>query len=397
MKGMTRYVCLFITLAAANDAAQQTEVWLAAFEQAWTTIRDKHFDKELQGLDWAAIGRETRERVRQAEDEKAARRSVSEMLEKLGHSHVGLIPREAYEGRETRGGAATAGLELRVLEGKVVVWRVKPGSPAAEAGVKPGWILETPKPLRGEYLLDVMYANALVHGEEGAEAELRFQPGGTRRLRFVKAPGKLATFGNLPAIPVEMEFRRMGEVGYFSLSAWFEPDWLQAELARAVAACRDCRGMVVDLRGNPGGLGILSAAMLGWFSEESRTMGTLQYRDFALKLVANPRAEGFRGKLAVLVDGLSMSTSEFFAGGVQDLGRGKIFGEKTPGMALPSAIERLPTGDALQYTMANYVSAGGKVLEGRGVSPDFPTPLTQADLLAGKDAALDAAMKWIRD
>jgi carboxyl-terminal processing protease len=386
-----------LAAAALNDAAQQTELWLAAFEQAWTTIRDKHFDRNLGGLDWEDLGKQTREAVARAENEAAARRAVSKMLERLGHSHVGVIEREAYERIGARRGAATLGLELRLLEGKVVVWRVKPGSAAAEAGVKAGWILETPKPLRGEFLPDVLYANSLVHGAEGEERELSFQPGGKMRLGFRKAPGRMAVFGNLPPVPVEMEFRKLGEIGYFAVSAWFEPEWLQTEMAQAMAACRSCKGFVVDLRGNFGGLGILSAAMLGWFVEDSVAIGTLSFRDYQLKLMANPRPEGFRGKLAVLVDGLSLSTSEFFAGGVQDLGRGKIFGEKTPGMALPSAIERLPTGDALQYPMANYVSAGGKALEGRGVTPDFPTPLTQADLLAGEDAALEAAMKWIRE
>jgi carboxyl-terminal processing protease len=168
-------------------------------------------------------------------------------------------------------------------------------------------------------------------------------------------------------------------------------------MAQAVSQCGDCKGFVIDLRGNPGGLGALSAALLGWFLDKEATLGTLYLRDFSMKLVANPRPEAFRGKLAVLVDPLSASTSEFFAGAVKDLGRGKIFGEATAGMALPSYIEKLPTGDALQYTTANYLSAAGGPLEGKGVTPDVAAPLTQADLLAGRDAAWEAALQWIRE
>jgi len=122
----------------------------------------------------------------------------------------------------------------------------------------------------------------------------------------------------------------------------------------------------------------------------------VKFRDYELKLTANPRVEGFRGKLAVLVDRRSMSTSEFFAGAVQAWGRGRIFGERSAGMALPSAVEKLPNGDALQFTTAGYVSASGKALEGNGVIPDVEIPLRQADLLAGRDAALAAALEWIQ-
>lgn len=379
MFSITRYVCLFVGLALVNDAAQQTELWLQCFEQTWTTIRERHFDKTLGGLDWEAAGKTAKEAVAAAKSEEEARKAIGDMLQRLGHSHVGLIPREVFEAEGKGGG--WLGLETRKIEGKRVVWRVAPGSPAAEAGVKPGWILDGPAPSRGAV---------------GQETELSFVPGGKLRLRFAQSKGRLAAFGNLPPIPIDIEFRKLGEVGYFRLSAFFEPDWIQSEMAQAIAACRDCKGFVVDLRGNPGGIAMLSAALVGWFLNETAVMGTVKFRDYELKLTANPRVEGFHGKLAVLVDGQSMSTSEFFAGAVQAWGRGKIFGERSAGMALPSAVEKLPNGDALQYTTAGYVSASGKALEGNGVIPDVEIPLRQADLLAGRDAALAAALEWIQ-
>ncbi len=96
------------------------------------------------------------------------------------------------------------------------------------------------------------------------------------------------------------------------------------------------------------------------------------------------------------MDGLSASTSEIFAGGMQDLSRARVFGTKSAGAALPSMIERLPNGDGFQYAAASYTSESGKVLEGAGVIPDVTLPLTRAALLAGKDPALDAALAWIR-
>ena len=91
-----------------------------------------------------------------------------------------------------------------------------------------------------------------------------------------------------------------------------------------------------------------------------------------------------------------MSTSEIFAGGLKDLKLARVFGTRTPGAALPSTVEVLPNGDRFQYAFANYISVGGKPLEGAGVTPDVETPLTRSVLLEGRDPALDAAVSWIR-
>jgi carboxyl-terminal processing protease len=96
------------------------------------------------------------------------------------------------------------------------------------------------------------------------------------------------------------------------------------------------------------------------------------------------------------VDGASASTSEILAGGLKDIGRARIFGTRTAAAALPSSIEQLPNGDGFQYAQANYISEGGKPLEGLGVIPDVVAPLTREALLARGDPALDEALKWIR-
>jgi carboxyl-terminal processing protease len=90
-----------------------------------------------------------------------------------------------------------------------------------------------------------------------------------------------------------------------------------------------------------------------------------------------------------------MSTSEIMAAGLQDIGRARIFGVRTAGAALPSTVEQLPNGDRFQYAVANYLSTGGRVLEGQGVLPDQVVTPDRASLLAGADPILDAALHWI--
>jgi carboxyl-terminal processing protease len=159
----------------------------------------------------------------------------------------------------------------------------------------------------------------------------------------------------------------------------------------------DADGLIIDLRGNPGGIGEMAMGMAGWLvAEKNRRLGTLYMRDNELKIVVNPRATTYSGPVAILVDGLSTSCSEMFSGGLKDLGRAHIFGSRTGGAALPSIIEKLPNGDGFQYAFANYRSEGGEVLEGTGVSPHVEVVPTREALLEGRDLVLEAAVAWIR-
>jgi len=171
---------------------------------------------------------------------------------------------------------------------------------------------------------------------------------------------------------------------------------LNKAVENAVKDCATCRGFVVDLRGNLGGIGGLAPGVAGWFLDTpGLRLGDMLLRTTKLKFVVFPRPTVFRGPLAILVDGCSASTSEIFAGGMQDLKRARVFGMRSAGAALPSFFERLPNGDGFQYAIANYVSEGGKQLEGAGVIPDETAGPTRRELLKGRDPALDRALAWI--
>jgi carboxyl-terminal processing protease len=90
-----------------------------------------------------------------------------------------------------------------------------------------------------------------------------------------------------------------------------------------------------------------------------------------------------------------MSAAEIFAGGMQAVGRARIFGESSGGQALPAVWDKLPNGDVLYHAVGDFVTAKGRRLEGQGVVPDEKVELKREDLLAGRDAPLEAALRWI--
>jgi len=112
------------------------------------------------------------------------------------------------------------------------------------------------------------------------------------------------------------------------------------------------------------------------------------YQNFAV----TPQSLVYSGPLAIILDGGSASTSEVFASGMQELGRAVIVGERSTGAALPSVIQKLPTGALFQYAIGDFKTPKGTLIEGRGVLPDVPVKLARAALLAGRDMSLEAAV-----
>jgi carboxyl-terminal processing protease len=178
---------------------------------------------------------------------------------------------------------------------------------------------------------------------------------------------------------------------------------VDAKFQEAMDQFRGADGIIVDLRGNPGGLAAMLMGISGQFVAERKALGVMKTRDSELRFTANPRtvsASGQRvqpygGPVAILVDAMSGSASECFTGGMQSIGRARVFGQVSMGQALPALFDRLPNGDVLIHAYGDFVTANGTRLEGRGVIPDDIVPLRREDLLEGRDRTLEAALAWI--
>jgi len=393
-----------------------------SFEYVWKTVRDKHWQTKPGGLDWQAVHDELRPAIEKADSMESARAAMNDMLGRLHQTHFAIVPAELYsdlDGGQGKGGESTTGVDVRVVSAQALVTSVQAGSSAAGNGVRPGWqilkiggldldpvIAKLDETYAKSTLRDLVSRRAVLsrlQGERGKFVEVEFlderDQRVTKTLRHEKPKGTLTQFGYLYPTHVWLDSEKVGggNIGYVSFNMFLDPARLMNLFAEAVQSCAKCDGFVIDLRGNPGGIGVMAMGMAGWFIDQpDQRLGTLYMRETTLKFIVNPRANTFGGPVAILVDGTSASTSEILAGGMKDLGRARIFGTRTAAAALPSVFELLPNGDGFQYAIANYISEGGQPLEGLGVTPDVETPTTRKALIEGKDPALDAAVAWIK-
>jgi carboxyl-terminal processing protease len=154
-------------------------------------------------------------------------------------------------------------------------------------------------------------------------------------------------------------------------------------------------GLIVDLRGNGGGISGMAAGIGGLLCRQEFVLGSMHQRQGVFELDAYPQTSIFDGPVAILIDGSSASTSEILAAGLKEIHRARLFGEMSAGAALPSVFKDLPTGDLFQFAVADVTTPSGALLEGNGVTPDEQVLRKRSDLSVGRDPVIDAARKWI--
>lgn len=200
--------------------------------------------------------------------------------------------------------------------------------------------------------------------------------------------------GHLQGIFTRVEHGALAEGLYRIRLTAFMPAAMQP-LTEAVQAALDAgaRGLVLDLRGNPGGMALLAGTVAGHFLPPGQApIARVVSREAELEIAVVPRpaSRRYSGPMAVLVDGRSASTTEFFAAAMRSTGRARLFGQPTAGEALMATTHGLPNGDALYHPIALVYDAQGQLLEGAGVPPD------EVVAPGGEgDPALDAAVCWL--
>lgn len=404
---------------------------LLTFDSAWSRIATTHYDTAFGGVDWHGARDELRPRAAAATTLAGLRRVIDELLQRLGESHYVLIPHEVADALEEGRGvepavSGEAGLQVRLVDDAFVVWRVDEDGAAARAGIRPGWTLlgvdgrelasqvaalrALPPTEQRTALTRLLYqANAALTGESGQSMRLQLVNAerDTVESGIVLRPtrGEMVRFGNLPPVMALLHHEQIatdaGCIGLIRLNVWVVP--LVPAFDRGLDTMRGCAGIIVDLRGNPGGVAGMIMGTAGHFLSDTLPLGFMRTRTSRLRFKANPRrvrADGsavtpYAGPLAILVDEMSASTSEFFAAGLQGVGRARVFGTPTAGQALPALMVRLPTNDVLMHVIADFTGPGGVRIEGRGVVPDVAITSTRSDLLEGRDAPLRAALDWI--
>ena len=181
-------------------------------------------------------------------------------------------------------------------------------------------------------------------------------------------------------------------VGYIRIAQFEDVTARQFEAAVEDLKSQSVKGIVVDIRNNPGGLLTSVVSMLKYILPEGLIVYTEDKAGNRREYSGNDNQE-LDMPLAVLVNGNSASAAEIFAGAIQDYEKGTIIGTQTYGKGIVQTVKPLTDGSAIKLTTAKYFTPKGQDIHGKGVTPD---ETVEYDAASGEDAQLKAALDNIR-
>jgi len=391
---------------ALSEAAR-----VETFELVWRTINDTYWDPTFGGIDWRAIHDKYLPLIKTTTASDVFHQTLNRMVGELHRSHFKVIPPERVRGLHSRASElmnGTVGLDLRWIGNQILVVEVEQNSAAQAAGVRKGYVVmrldgKTPEQLLTHYRESNpgFRLREEIERERAVQSALNGQPESKVSVTLLDEKNKTLTLElSRRAQPLTRQLtfeskRLIQSIGYIRFNI-FLGDVL-TKFQEALRDLSNTKAIIIDLRGNPGGLGQLAPAMASLISARDGSLGRFKFR-YETQAVAFKGTDkaSYNGQVILLVDELSGSTSEVFAGGLQASGRALVLGSKTAGAVLPSLLRVLPTGGALQHVISNFETPNGTVLEGRGVIPDIVVQLSRAGLLGGHDAPLERATEVIR-
>jgi carboxyl-terminal processing protease len=294
---------------------------------------------------------------------------------------------------QTRGEFGGLGIEVSQEGGYVKVISPIDDTPAAKAGIKPGDLITN---LNGASVQGLTLQEAVeqMRGERGSTIKLTIRRPGT------ESPIELSLVREVIR-PQVARFRMEGsDIGYVRLSSFNEQT--DIALRRAITTLRQqagdkLRGIILDLRNNPGGLLDQAVQVSDDFLERGEIVSTRARRpDDAQRwnAKAGDIADGLH--IVVLINGGSASASEIVAGALQDHRRAVLMGAKSFGKGSVQTVMPIPGNGAIRLTTARYYTPSGRSIQGTGIAPDIEVLATREEAnapLRDREADLRRALR----
>jgi len=410
-------IVLTLTPAQSSPTIVSNSEYLKIFETVWNKVNETYFDPEFGGVDWTAVHDEYEPLIAATQNDETFYDLLNQMLWELNVSHVGVGPADMWPSVEPAAWeAGKIGIDVRLLNDQAVITRVETDSPAEKDELKAGFVIQSIEGVSVEQILaemdgylspphtdagriDILTRQilSLIYGDPGTCVSLAYLDEKNalhercieRMLRTRE--GDMGDL--LPPAYLEFESMRLdGGIGYIRFNTFHED--LVPDMVAAVAKFKDAPGIIIDLRGNPGGDPVAVEEMAAQFLEGQVSFGSFRIRDGTIPRSVNGK-NIYTGPLIILIDSLSFSGSEYFSSSMQSIERAVIIGERSPGGLTAMNVESLPNGGLLGYPVAQLVTPDSKVLEGYGVVPDVIATLERDQLLEGIDTQLRTAIQYI--
>jgi carboxyl-terminal processing protease len=400
-------VCVFLPVAGWSQHYTKSDRRLAEsmLGDADADVQKHYYDSKFHGVDWRARVQEARKNIVAARSMDDAVSEIAALLDSLHDSHTFLLlpPRTQIH---------DYGFQMEMIGDRCYVVRVRAGSDAEKKGLRKGDEVRAVNeyPVSRKNFRRLVYIVNVLRPQPELRLTLADAPGGQRQLEVmtryqVSTVNKYFMHQGINALVRDADAKReilrprylekgddllVVKIPEFAFSS--------SEVDTIVGKMRAHRGVVLDLRGNPGGyVDTLDRLVSGLFQTDQKILDRVS-RDATKSLSATGRHhDAFTGRFAVLIDSESASASEVLARVVQLEKRGFIVGDRSSGSVMEARVYPhevaldSPVSYAISVTDADLVMTDGQSLEHVGVDPDILILPTSEDLVNNRDPALAKA------
>lgn len=340
----------------SNEVATPSKL----FERTWKIINKEYYEPSMNHQNWDRWKRRYINRIKTEEDAKLA---IDTMLASLNEPYTRFLDKKEYKDLTISITSKIYGIGVNIYSnsGKIEVFNVLTGTPADLAGIKQGDIitLVNGKDISGKSVSEV--AN-IVRGPENSIVELTILRNGKKIVKKIKR--KEIKIKNVKSSIID---NHIGYIQVLSFMGGSTPN----EFLEAIENTKNTDSLIIDLRGNTGGLLGNAVFIANMFIPNGEIVEVI-YRDGVKKVIqANPEQEILNKPIVVLINGASASASEILSGALKDYNKAKLVGKKTFGKGLVQKVVPLPNETGLNVTVAKYLTPKGTDINKLGIKPDI--------------------------
>ena len=329
------------------------------FDKTWRIISKEYYEPTLNHQDWLRWKYRYHGKIKTDDD---ARIAIDSMIASLNEPYTRFMPKKDYEELTTSITSKIYGIGVNIYSnaGKIEIFNVMPATPAEFAQLKQGDIITAVngKDTNG---MNVSEVAALVRGPENSVVELTILRNGKKLTKTLKRKEiKIKT------VKSSVLDNHIGYIQIISFMSGSTPN----EFVEALENTKNTDSLILDLRGNTGGL-LDNAVFIADIFIKSGTIVDIIYKDgYKKSIKAQDEMIPLDKPIVVLVNGASASASEILSGALKDYHRAILVGKKTFGKGLVQKVIPLPNQTGVNITIARYLTPKGTDINELGIKPD---------------------------
>ena len=328
---------------------------------------------------WSKWKSHYQNKIKTADDVKVA---TETMLASLDDPYSRFLPKDEYTKQQTSITSKIYGIGVSITNeaGKIKIINVLEQTPAQFADLRNGDIILSvnKKDISG---LSIAEVSNLVKGPENTLVNLDILRGKSKiSKQIIRKEITIKTVKSL----VE------DNIGYIQISS-FISNSLPSELLEALENTQNTQGLILDLRGNTGGLLSNAVFLANLFINKGKLVSIVGRNGYRYDVLAKNSDLNINKPIVILVDQTSASATEIFVGAMKDWHKAKIIGTKTYGKGMVQKIIPMPNETGLNLTIAKYLTPNGSDINKKGITPDTKIYFTKKDVETGTDSQLENA------